>query len=395
MDTLEIMPPIHWPAEYSEIPKEVFQREDIYRRELERIFYGPIWHPVAHLAEVPKPGNFKTIYVGEAPLLVLHGDDGKVRVFFNSCPHRGTQLATASRGSCKGITCPYHRWSFDNCGALIAAPGEDRFPQSFRKEDYGLRELRSEILYGMVFATCASEGPTLDEFLDADAKTYLGNVLGGDGRLTLIGYQKVVYTTNWKEYGDNEGYHAPLLHRAFRLLQWQGGNGTQCVTANGHKLLMAELRASRNASFLDDVSLVEFRDKKLPPRSVVMNLFPMSTMTKHMDVINVRYAMPRSPHETEVHYAYFAHQDDDAEMLQHRIRQASNLLGPSGLISLEDGAVFNRLHEGSHTLGSVEFQKGVSGPMPAPCFVEQNDEASNLVKWEHYRKIMGFARARS
>jgi phenylpropionate dioxygenase-like ring-hydroxylating dioxygenase large terminal subunit len=385
---------LQWPARYSEIPKEVFHREDIYRRELERIFYGPEWHPVAHLSEVPKPGDFKTTYVGEAPLLILHGDDGQVRVFLNSCPHRGTQLQTCSRGNGKGITCPYHRWAFDNNGALLAAPGSERFPENFRKQDYGLRAVRFEMLHGLILASLSPDAPPLEKYL-GDGVEYLRKLLGGDGRLTLLGYQKVVYSTNWKEYGDNEGYHAPLLHRAFRLLQWQGGDGTQCVTEYGHKLIEAELRASRNASFLDDDSLVEFRDRSAPPRSIIVNLFPMSTMTKHMDVINLRYSFPRSPHETEVHYAYFAHQDDDAEMFRHRLRQASNLLGPSGLISLEDGAVFNRLHEGSRTPGGVVFQKGVKGRLAAPCFVEQNDEASNLVKWERYRTIMGFERDRS
>ena len=79
-------------------------------------------------------------------------------------------------------------------------------------------------------------------------------------------------------------------------------------------------------------------------------------------------------------------------MYNHRLHQASNLLGPSGLISLEDGAVFNRLHRGSNTLGTVAFQKGADEVLSAPCFVEQNDEASNLIKWERYREIMGFRR---
>ena len=88
----------------------------------------------------------------------------------------------------------------------------------------------------------------------------------------------------------------------------------------------------------------------------------------------------------------FARAADDEEMYRHRLRQASNLLGPSGLISLEDGAVFNRLHRGSNTLGTIAFQKGADEEMTAPCFVEQNDEASNLIKWERYREIMGFQR---
>ncbi len=101
---------------------------------------------------------------------------------------------------------------------------------------------------------------------------------------------------------------------------------------------------------------------------------------------------PLSRDETEVHYAYFCREDDDEDMVRHRMRQAANFLGPSGFVTLEDGAVFNRVHRGSKTIGNVEFQKGVRGPIEAPAVIEQNDEASNLVKWECYREVMGFSR---
>ncbi|MFW7347765.1 MAG: aromatic ring-hydroxylating oxygenase subunit alpha [Pigmentiphaga sp.] len=381
---------VRWPAQYNEIPKEVFHREDVYHRELERIFEGQDWHPVAHAAEVPMPGDYKTAQVGEARLLVVHGDDGRIRVFLNSCPHRGTQLKTDSRGNGTRIECPYHRWSFNNGGRLLGAPGSDQFPPAFSKADYGLREVRSDELHGLVFANFSTDGPPLDLFL-GEAVDYLPKVLGGDGRLKLLGYQKVVYNANWKEYGDNEGYHAPLLHRAFRLLRWQGGKGMQLVTRYGHKVVEAEL-ATPGGSFLNDASLVAARDPNSPPRSLVVSVFPMTTMVKHLDVINLRFAFPRSSDETEVHYAYFHHADDDADLIRHRLRQASNLLGPSGFISLEDGAVFNRLHQGSSTPGKVAFQKGYRGPMEAPCSAEQGDEASNLIRWERYREIMGFRR---
>ena len=273
----------------------------------------------------------------------------------------------------------------------MGAPGMDQFQPAFRKEDYGLRELRSGEFCGLIFATCSEQTPSLDEFLRG-TKEYLPKALGGDGRLQLIGYQKVIYGTNWKEYGDNEGYHPPLLHRAFRLLRWQGGKAAQGVTEGGHKVMEAEVQKPPTG-FLDDQSLVEFRDPSVPPRSVVVSFWPMTTIVRHMDVINVRYAFPLSPDETEVQYAYFAHVDDSPELLAHRVRQASNLLGPSGFISLEDGAVFSRLHGGSRSLGTVAFQKGYQGkPLDAPCFVAQNDEASNLLRWERYRRTMGFAR---
>lgn len=382
---------LHWPAKYNEVPKEVFQREDVYRRELRRIFYGPVWHPVAHIAEIPHPGDFKTFVIGEAPVIVIHGDDGKIRVFFNSCPHRGTQLQTCARGSGTGIECPYHRWTFSNNGDLLGAAGMNRFSPEFRKEDYGLRQVRSDTIAGVIFACCDPDGPSLRAFL-GQAADHFGAALGGDVPLVLLGYQKVVFSANWKEYADNDGYHAPLLHRAFRLLRWQGGGGTQLVSEYGHRVTDAQLHDNPDTGYLHDHSLMEFRDPNAPRRSTVIALFPLTVITKHLDVISLRLAFPRSQDETEVHYSYFCRTDDDEDMRRHRLRQASNLLGPSGLISLEDGAVFNRLHAASTSPGAAAFQKGVNGRIEAPCHVDQNDEASNLVRWEKYREIMGFDR---
>ena len=143
--------------------------------------------------------------------------------------------------------------------------------------------------------------------------------------------------------------------------------------------------------FLIDHSVVDAHDSKIKPQSVVVSLFPLSIILRHLDVINVRYAIPRSENDTEVHYAYFARENDDPALFAHRVQQASNLLGPSGLISLEDGAVFNRLHVGAHTTGNVAFQKGVGETFdPNNTSFKHNDEAGNLVRWARYRKAMGF-----
>jgi hypothetical protein len=183
-----------------------------------------------------------------------------------------------------------------------------------------------------------------------------------------------------------------LLHSAFRLLKWQGGKGQQFLTSRAHKVISAELQRAPDNGFLADRSLIEARDRAATPRSIIVTLFPATTFTRHLDVISLRYATPRSPNRTEIHYAYFGPVDDDEETCRHRVRQASNLLGPSGLISLEDGAVFNRLHVGAHSGGFAEFQKGVSDRMVLPQTLHQNDEAGNLIRWEHYRRAMGFER---
>jgi anthranilate 1,2-dioxygenase large subunit len=385
--------PLRWPARFNEIPKEVFHRRDVYELELDRIFAGPDWQMVAHRAELRTPGDYKTAQLGETPILLVHGDDGAIRGFANACTHRGVQLATCTRGHAGSLQCPYHRWEFGLDGALIGAPGSAEFPSDFRKEDYGLRPIRTAEFLGIVFITASPTAPALEEWLD-DTKPYIARVLKDDGRLRFLGYQKAVYGTNWKSYSDNEGYHGPLLHAAFRLLRFPKADGVQFMTKNAHKVNSAQFPPVPHTGFLNDYSLLETYDKKSSPQNTIISLFPLSIIAHNVESISLRYAFPLGPDQTEVHYAYFGHEDDDEGMIRHRIRQGSNLAGPSGFITLEDGAVFNRIQIGAHTSGNVAFQKGVKNgePIAAPCMLDKGDEAGNLVRWERYRTLMGFNR---
>src|SRR3546814_11292457 len=88
----------------------------------------------------------------------------------------------------------------------------------------------------------------------------------------------------------------------------------------------------------------------------------MLVASNYLNVISIRFATPVAIDEVEVTYAYFAHQDDDDAMVLHRIRQSSNAIGPSGLISMEDASVFHRVQIGNRTPGKAIFQKGVTDP---------------------------------
>ncbi|MGK2943082.1 MAG: aromatic ring-hydroxylating oxygenase subunit alpha [Immundisolibacter sp.] len=386
--------PVRWPAKINEIPKEIFDREDIFRLELERIFYGPEWHPVAHNGEIPNVGDYKTFHLGERPLLIVHGQDGQVRVFYNACAHRGTLLETNNRGNKSEFECPYHRWLFDNTGVLRGCPGKEDFSPSFTMESSGLAQVRSAEVGGLIFATVHDDTPDIDSWLGRTREPLM-KLLGGDGRLRLLGYQKVSYDCNWKAYVDNDGYHAPLLHLAFKMLNWQGGQGSQYATENGHIAFESELKVPSNPDFLKDPSLVAFKGSHTSKGSVIVSLNPLTVMTKHLDMINVRFAIARSLLKTEVHYAYFSHADDDADMVRHRLRQSSNMLGPCGMVSMEDASIFLRVQQGNRTPGNAVFQKGVKQEHGMWFDFKQNDEAGNLPKWDYYRRVMGFVREES
>lgn len=383
---------IRWPRKVNEVPKEIFDREDIYQLELKNIFYGAEWHPIAHSGEIPNVGDYKTIFIGEMPVLVIHGEDGQIRVFQNACSHRGNLMVTRTCGNSLEYECPYHRWLFDSTGALRGAPNMDDFSPSFRQENFGLAEIRSTEFCGMIFATLSDETPDIETFL-GDVAEPLRAGLGGDGRIRLLGYQKVLYDCNWKVYIDNDGYHAPLLHKAFKLLNWQGGAGRQFTTERGHIGFVSELKVPDVSAqdLLIDGSLISFRGDDTSG-SVIAAIKPITGVTKHLDMINIRFAFPRGVDKTEVHYGYFYHLDDDQEMVRHRVRQSSNMLGPSGLVSAEDASIFMRINAGNHTPGVAIFQKGVTDEYSVGSEFKQNDESGNLPGWEYYRQQMGFQR---
>ncbi|WP_219847812.1 aromatic ring-hydroxylating oxygenase subunit alpha [Burkholderia multivorans] len=384
--------PLIWSKRISQVPKEVFVSEPLFEEELKTIFYGDCWHVVGHEGELPEVGDFKTFDLGRMPLLIVRGKDRRVRVFLNSCTHRGTQVETASCGNRTEFECPYHRWLFGLEGDLVGCPGSKEFSPDFREENYGLKEVRVAMHLGLIFVTLGSATPPLLEWIGSPILDPLNVVLGGDGRLKLLGYQKVQYAVNWKAYNDNDGYHAPLLHTSFRLLNWQWGLGAQYMTENGHACIVAQLKPIQHNGFLKDTSLITFKGQNPEKGSCVVQLFPCSVVVKHLDVINLRFAIARSHDLTEVHYAYFAHADDSEDMVRHRLRQSSNLLGPCGMVTMEDAAIFQRIHIGSFTPGHAEFQKGVTGASEPSFDVKQNDETGQLPKWEYYRKLMGFRR---
>lgn len=390
--TTEARPDLVWPSDVNDVPKEVFVRPDIFEQELKDIFYGPYWHPVAHAAEIPDPGDFKTFDLGRVPLLIARGNDGQVRVFINACSHRGNQVETAPCGNRKIFECPYHRWSFNNDGRLRGAPGIDDFSPKFSRESYGLKQLKTQEVYGLVLVTLSDEPIEFEGYLGHAAET-LKNQLDHEGGLKLLGYQKVQYASNWKAYMDNDGYHAPLLHTGFRLLGWQVGGGRQFYTEYSHGGAESQLKPGKSTGVLNDPSLIDFKDAAWNSGSFVCGIFPITIIVKHLDVINIRFAIPRSVDCTEVHYAYFAKANDSEEMSAHRVRQSSNLIGPCGMISMEDAAIFQRVQIGSHSPGVATFQKGVKDLHSFSTDIQQNDETTNLPRWDFYRRVMGFRKA--
>ncbi|MGH7093192.1 MAG: hypothetical protein ACREFB_06635, partial [Stellaceae bacterium] len=65
------MPALTWPKEGStRVPYRIFSDHEIYHAELDRLFLGATWQYLALADELPNPGDYKTTFLGETPVIV-------------------------------------------------------------------------------------------------------------------------------------------------------------------------------------------------------------------------------------------------------------------------------------------------------------------------------------
>ena len=120
------------------MPRAFYPTEALYAAELQRVWHGG-WLFAGFAFEVPNPGDFLTLSVDQAPVLVIRGDDGVVRAFHNVCRHRGTQICRTERGHVRALVCPYHSWTYSQRGELVACHG---MHDGVDKSKLGLKPVR-------------------------------------------------------------------------------------------------------------------------------------------------------------------------------------------------------------------------------------------------------------
>lgn len=97
-----------------------YQSDAVFALDLAAIF-RKYWIQVAVEPELPEPGDYLTVEIGQDSILIVRDDDGQVRAFHNVCRHRGARLCNEQKGTVGNIVCPYHSWTYDLSGELIFA----------------------------------------------------------------------------------------------------------------------------------------------------------------------------------------------------------------------------------------------------------------------------------
>lgn len=199
------------------VSRRIFSDPAIYALEIERIF-SRCWLYLAHESQLPAPGDFMSVFMGEEPVLVVRDLDGKLGAFLNTCRHRGNRVCRADAGNAKRFTCPYHGWTYDTHGALTGLPGRtELYHDDLDRAAWGLPKVAQLDTYrGMIFATFDPQAPPLPEYL-GDMRFGLDLLLDQGELVAVPGVARWGMDVNWKLASDNaigDMYHVFWTHRS-------------------------------------------------------------------------------------------------------------------------------------------------------------------------------------
>jgi len=192
------------------VPVADYLDEDRWNTEMEAIFKRkPLM--LAYTDELREPGMYKAMEAVGVPVLMTRSKDGKVRAFLNVCSHRGAQIAADGLGKASRFACPYHGWTYNDKGDLMAVADKQKFG-AVNTGTKGLTELPCAERAGLIFVVLTPGEPM-------DIDDYLGGMLPEIESLGIedwhIYKQVELSGANWKIVYDGylEGYHFSTLHK--------------------------------------------------------------------------------------------------------------------------------------------------------------------------------------
>lgn len=137
-----------WQPGFS-LPQPFYTDPAIYALEKE-YFINRHWFLAGHVSEVAAPGDYMTVELAGAAIVIARDNDGQLHALHNVCRHRGARVCTEARGSARQLVCRYHAWSYRLDGSLLAWR---HMPEDLDKRDFGLRRCGVAVFEGMIFVT--------------------------------------------------------------------------------------------------------------------------------------------------------------------------------------------------------------------------------------------------
>jgi p-cumate 2,3-dioxygenase subunit alpha len=351
---------------------------DILEEERRNIF-DRSWLYVGHESEIENPHDFRTRNVGGRPIIFTRNAERHVKVFVNSCPHRGMQIETRGEGHGRFLKCFYHGWSFNTSGELVALPGEEAYGETFDRHNLCLVQPAKVASYrGFVFLSWTADIMDLDAYL-AGATDILDLFADQSemGMQIIGGTHLYAAKANWKLLSENsaDGYHALTTHHRYLSMLKESGKDLGMVfkagpapfqgydLGNGHAVIGgADGTGGRNSGLGRDLSesaavrqmarrnrFVELYgedwvNRMFSGRNLV--IFPNLAVIDLIMGITLRTYYPVAPGYMEVTAWSLQPKDDDPELRRMRQENFLTFWGPAGLATPDDVEALERCQRG-------------------------------------------------
>lgn len=190
------------------LPQPFYNDARLFALDMQEIFEKE-WLFAGMTCEIPAKGNFMTLDIGDNPVIVVRGAEGKVHAFHNVCRHRGSRLCVKDKGKVAKLVCGYHQWTYELDGRLLFA-GSD-MGGDFDLASYGLKPVEVRTAGGFVFISLAEQPPAIDDFL-VSLEHYLEPYQME--HVKVAAESSIVEQANWKLVIENnrECYHCNGAH---------------------------------------------------------------------------------------------------------------------------------------------------------------------------------------
>ena len=208
-------------AESHGLPNECYISEEYTRIERKKLFEDK-WVVVGVASSLPKIGDAKPFTLLNLPVIILRDKKNKIRVFHNVCSHRGYKIMQKPCKIKNVIRCPYHSWSYDTDGKLVATPhigGMNKHDtDKFDKSISGLKEIRSYVWLDLIMINISNNEIAFEEYIKPLSDRWSEFWPDKDRKLIShssdFGYFNLKAKCNWKFAIENycESYHLPWVH---------------------------------------------------------------------------------------------------------------------------------------------------------------------------------------
>jgi methanesulfonate monooxygenase large subunit len=319
------------------VDSRIYTDQSLFDEEKEKLFKSS-WIIACHESEIDKAYDYRLFtHPTGVPLIIVRGEDMKIRSFYNICPHRGNTILYDPAGNAKRMTCIFHAWSFDARGNCIdISRGEQGYQDRYCKEDAALREVKAEPGFGgFVWVNLDDASCTLKEYIGPALDMLEPHM---QEPMEVFHFHKATVDTNYKLWHDtnSEFYHdfVHYFNRITGMMQPGYFDRKYVGYANGHASV-GSMEIKYDAYAGSKKRAVGWPGLA-PGGWILIDIFPGMTYNLRTSVLRIDTVVPLGPNKLIVEFRGLGLKSDTPEQRTERIFDHNTIWGPFGRNLHED-----------------------------------------------------------